>query len=191
MKNIKYLLLVVFFCISIQAQENNQQKAQYGIIPSTDVMLMVASQTDCPLQLENVRLLYKLDTKQIAYQWDIRNRGAKPIASFLIDAWWADGTGGSLINLSRVILTNSLTNKNEVLMPGEFIRDDLDEKQIVPLTKELREQLKFSAEMKTFIILVVRYANFSDGTQYNGVSASNALAKFLEKNKVRIDGQKP
>ena len=125
--------------------------------------------------------MYKPDTKQTFYQWDLRNLGTKPITSFIIDAWWADGTGGSLINLSRVKLTNSLTDKNEILMPGEAIRDNTDENQIVPLTKELSEELKFNSGMKTFIILVVRYANFKDGGQYNGVSNSDALAKFLKK----------
>ena len=184
MKYIKFLLFVIAFSLSVHAQENaKQEKSRYAVIPATDVMLMVASQTDCPLQLENTRLLYNIDKKRLTYQWDFRNRGTKPIVGFTVDAWHAIGSGGSL--------TNSWEDKNEVLMPGEVVKDDLDEKQIVPLTKEMREQLKLNGKMKMFIILVVRYVDFNDDTLYNGVKTSDVLSDYLQKYGESIDEQEP
>lgn len=184
MKYIRFLLLAIALIVTIHAQEKaKQEKSRYVVIPSTEIMLMVASQTDCPFQLENPRLLYNLDENNITYQWDFRNRGTKPIVGFTVDAWRSSGTGGTL--------TNSWGKKGEVLMPGEVVKDNMDEKQIVPLTKELREQLKLNGKIRGMIILIVRYVEFKDGTFYDGVKTSDILSEFLGKYGDCVDEQEP
>jgi hypothetical protein len=184
MKYIKFLLLVAFLSLSIYSQEKvKQEKPLYAVIPSTDVMVMIASQNDSPLQIENARVLYNLNTNRLSYQWDFRNKGKKPIVGFLVDAWHANGAGGTL--------TNSREAKKEILKPGGFVKDDLDEKQIVPLTKEIREQLKLNSKMRSFVVLIVRYVFFKDGTQYDGLKTSDLLNDFLGKYGDCIDEQEP
>jgi hypothetical protein len=179
------LMLLVGFVHAANAQSNEkQEKPRYAVIPPTDIMLTIASQPDCPLQLENVRLLYNLNTKRLNYQWDFRNRGTKPIVGFQVAAWFANGTGGTL--------TNDWEDKNEVLLPGQFIAEtDITEKQIVPLTKELRDQLKLNGKMRMIIVLDVRYVDFLDGSQYKDLKTDSALTDFLEKYGDCIDRQEP
>ncbi len=167
-------LLVVFLSIAIQAQGNaKQEKPRYAVIPPADVMLTIAAQPDCPLQLENARLLYDLSTKRIVYSYDLRNRGTKPIVGYISEAWRLNGTGGTL--------SNDWSDSNSILLSGQVSPDDLDEKQIVPLTKELRDELKLRSEMKMLIVLVVRDVFFADGSEYDGNNATNALTKYFEK----------
>lgn len=64
------LMLLVGLVNGANAQSSEkQEKPRYAVIPPMDVMVTVASQPDCPLQLENVRLLYNLNTKRFNYQW--------------------------------------------------------------------------------------------------------------------------
>ncbi len=150
----------------------------------TDILLTVASQPDCPLQLENARLLYDLNTKRLDYQWAFRNRGTKPIVGFQSEALFANGTGGTL--------TNDWEHKNEILISGQAITDThIEEKQIVPLTKELRDQLKLNGKMRMVIVLVVRYVHFSDGSQYKDLDTDAALMDFFGKYGDCIDRQEP
>lgn len=176
MKHTKFLLLVLLFAFSatIYAQEKpKQEKPRYAVIPPTDVMLTIAAQPDSPLQLENARLLYNLSTKHISYSYDLRNRGIKPIVGYISEAWRLNGTGGTL--------SNDWSDTNSILLSGQTSPDDLDEKQIVPLTKELREELKLRSEMKMLIVLVVRDVFFADGSKYDGNKATDALMKYFEK----------
>jgi hypothetical protein len=174
MKYVKFLFLVIVLSLSIQAQENaKQEKPRYAVIPPTDVMLTVAVQPDSPLQIENAKLLYNLSTKRISYSYDLRNRGTKPIVGYISEAWRINGTGGTL--------SNDWSDSNSILLSGQVAPDDLDEKQIVPLTKELRDELKLSSEMKMLIVLVVRDVFFADGSKYDGNKTTDALVKYFEK----------
>ena len=179
------LLMLMVLVHGANAQPSEKQdKPRYALIPPVDVMLTVASQPDCPLQLENVRLLYNLNTKRLTYQWDIRNRGTKPIVGFQVAAWNANGTGGTL--------TNDWENKNEILMPGQAIADtDVTEKQLVPLTMELRDQLKLNGKLRMMTVLVVRYVDFLDGSKFTDLKIDRALTDYLEKYGDCMDRQEP
>ena len=175
MRYIRFALVALLFGLShvAQAQQTeNLGKPRYAVIPPADVLLAIATRPDCPLQLENGRLLYNLNSNRFEYQYDFRNRGTKPIVDFNVEAWFANGTGGTL--------TNSWKETNQTLMPGQVQTDGVDEKQIVPLSQKLRDKLELRGEMRMVIVLVVREVIFTDGTIYKGAKTSEALIKYFE-----------
>jgi len=168
-------MLLVCISLVVQAQQAEKQASpRYTVIPPTDVLLTIASQPDCPVQIENPRLLYNHSTKRFSYQFDLRNRGSKAITGFSLDEWVTGGTGGSIIY--------EWEEPGRILMPGQVTAQlNIDEKQFVPMSQEVREKLKLKGEMRMLIVLVVRYVHFTGGFTYEGLKASDAAQKYLEK----------
>jgi hypothetical protein len=177
MNYLKAILLMALLCSPLAAQAQQAEKPakpRYISIPPADVLLTVGSQPDCPIQFENARLLYDQESKRLRYKFDARNRGSKAVAVLAIDEWFAGGTGGTIIY--------EWGEKGRLLMPGQVITElNIDEKQIAPLSQELRKELKLKGEMRNLVVLVVRWVIFADGSDYQGSKDSEATQKFLEK----------
>lgn len=177
MSFLKASVLVALLCSPMAAQAQQAEKPvkpRYVTIPPADVLLTIATQPDCPVQFENVRLLYDQESKRLRYKFDARNRSSKAVAVLAIDAWFAGGTGGTIVY--------DWGEKGQLLMPGQVITEfNVDEKQIVPLSQEMRKELKLKGEMHNLVVFVVRWAIFADGSNYQGSKDSEATQKFLER----------
>jgi len=145
---------------------------------------MVAAQPACPLQLENARVLYNLNTKRLNYQYGFRNLGKKPIVGFQVSALFMNGTGGTL--------TNDWEKRKQILMPGQAVADtDIAANQTVPLTARLRDELKLTGKMRTAIVLFVEYVSFPDVPQFDDTKTERLLMDFLQKYGDCIDRDEP
>jgi hypothetical protein len=170
------VLCGLLFAMTAHGQQ--RKKPQYVFVPAEDIFLTTASQPECPLKIENARLLLSVDpTNSPVYQYRLTNRGRKAIESFTVVAWTSSGTGGTLGNPAGWDTTNKL------LMPGHALsthraNGDLE---IVPLTSELRRNLGLKDSMKLVIVLLVEHIAFADGSSYDGQKASKALIEYFEK----------
>jgi hypothetical protein len=167
-------LIILGLASAVSAQEVKSGKTQFAIIPTGDVVLAVAAQPDCPLRLENPRLLYNIATKRPEYDYDVRNAGKKNITGYITEMWRANGTGGTL--------SVPKTDKPELILPGTSIRsNEYDLAEFVPYTKEMREQMKIGKETRILILLVVREVWYSDGTKFDASKDVERIRAYFEK----------
>jgi hypothetical protein len=167
-------MLLLSISVVVHAQSEKSSKALFAAIPPSDILLAVASQPNCPLHLEDARLLYNVNTKRLEYEYGFRNGGNKPIVGFQVSAWLANGTGGSL--------TNDWEDKHETLMPGQMIVDtDVSNDQIVPLTDQIRANLELTGKMRMVIVLFVPSVNFSDGSEFDDSKTGLFLLDYFKR----------
>lgn len=156
--------------------------SQFVAEPSENALLVIASQPDCPLSIENGRRFLNINKlSDVRYAYEIRNRGIKPISDFTMVAWTSFGTGGTLIPKWKFSKAS--------LMPGETIMSNglSGDDAILPLTGALRERLKLHAPMKAIIVLMVEKVEFSDGSVFNDQKTSNSLLHYFENLDVRTN----
>jgi hypothetical protein len=168
-------LSFLFFLVTgtLNAQQGGQtQKPRYVVAPPESILLVLASQPDCALQISDARLLISADQQAPPlYQYQIKNRGTKPIRSYTVGAWASNGTGGTLSNGKTL---------NPLLMPGQVLPSEKESQfEIVPLTDELRERLKLRGAMKTVVVLIVEEIGYVDGTTYNAESTLKPLRDYF------------
>ncbi|MCA1620029.1 MAG: hypothetical protein LC795_12100 [Acidobacteria bacterium] len=167
--------LMILCASAADAQQGGGRKQQYVLVPPELGIAAVASQPDCPVQFENVRLLVNVNGRG-EHDFRLRNRGKKPIRN-VIYAWWSTEATGS---------TGAWFGKHtdEVVMPGQLVPLEGADKdyEIVPLTEELRDKLKLRgperAGIVTFIVVKV---TFADGTTYDAGQMSEALRAYTVK----------
>lgn len=166
--------LLVLLCISsvFGQQQAEQEKKRYVIVPPESMLLVIASQQDCPLQIENAKLLVNIDrSNPPLYQYQLRNRGKKPIRSYTLAVWTSHGTGWS-----RQRTLEKLLLHGQVLSSS----DKDSQVEIISLTNELWDKLKLRGPMKTIIVLMIEHIKFADDSTYSGQKISQALQEYFE-----------
>jgi hypothetical protein len=165
-------ILFVVCSFSTAAQESRQhEKDQYVIVPRDIVMPLIATQPDCPLQLEMATRLARIGGGG-GNIYRLRNRSSKPVRNFRVSYLLGNGNGGSW---------GWENNVNRLVSPGEVVSDTLENRvEIVPLTESLRDQLELKGPMKTVIVYFVEWVEFADGSIYSDESAFKALKAYLE-----------
>ncbi len=171
----KFVLIVMLLAVSsVLGHEKPSAKPSYVVIPPGDVVLAVASQPDCPLRIDNSRLLFNLTSNRLEYEYGIRNEGKKSISGYLTEAWHLNGTGGTL--------QDDWNDRHALLLPGQSFRsEEYKDSKFVPYTKEIREKFKIGKETRTLILLVVREVWFSDGTKYDGNKDVDKIKGLFDK----------
>jgi hypothetical protein len=168
------ILCLILFCLTTvpsASADEPQKKKQYVVVPSENLLLVIAYQPDCPLQFESVKMLASADGGG-GPTFQLRNRGTKPLRSVNY-AWWTSAGSGSTgswpVRLTR-----------EVVNPGQLVplADD-SETEIVPLTKELRDKLNLQGPMKAVVVFMVVNVTFADGTTYSDEHTFQALRAYF------------
>lgn len=177
------VLCLTFICAVGESagQETAQSDRRHAVvIPPEIIMPVVASQPDCPLQFENVKLLKYLDGSG-GEMYQLRNRSLKPIRSYKIAMWISVGTG------DETSWPRELTS--ELLMPDQTTprASEGREIKIVRLTDELRDKLKLRGSMQGIIVFMVVSVEFADGTTYNDEITSKALEAYTERIGASLD----
>src|SRR6516165_6008587 len=140
MQNKKYYAIlisvsVVFASGIAHAQQKNDEN-RYVPVPPETALLFVASQLGSPVRFEDMKLVERLDHRQLTVSGTIRNVGPKPIRYLSIGL---GGSGGGITTLHGPgPMSGAL--ESDLLMPGAELTDP-DPPQIVPLTEELRHKL--------------------------------------------------
>jgi hypothetical protein len=166
------LLICASSTIQGQQKREDSRPPRYVAVPSESILLVVASQPNCLLKIEDARLLVSVDGKNPPlYEYRLRNRGAKSISSYTIAARTSYDTGWSMERELK-----------EILMPGQAFSPDGKDypAEIVPLTDELRSKLNLRKPMKAIIVLMIEDVKFTDGSTYSDEQASLALQDYFQ-----------
>jgi len=142
-------------------------------VPREIGLPVVASQPDCPLQLENViTLKYVNGGTWDSYQ--LRNRGTKPIRAYTI-AWLSTGGPESISAWPRRIT-------DELFLPGQVHPRPGEDSQIeiVPLNRLLRERAKLPKQMQAVNVLMVVRVEYADGSIYSDEPTYKALQAYFK-----------
>ena len=169
-----FLLFLALFWLGVPVYSQEQkQKDRYVVVPNEIALTLVASKPECPLQFENVRYLARIGGGNEA-DFQLRNRGTKPVRSIGYAGWLSNGTGWTSAWPTRIT--------REIVLPGQMVPlSNVDQDKIIPLTDELRDKLKLRGTLKVVVVLMVLRVEFSDGTIYNDESTFNELKKYFEK----------
>lgn len=152
-------------------QRAQREKQRYVVAPREVYLLVSASQPDCPLRIEEAKLLLNVD-RGWGISCRLHNQGSRPIRYVRLVAWTSYGTGSTLT-------PSSVGEK--IILPGQTVPcDENDTDEIVPLTTELREKLKLQGPMKDVITLMIESIRFTDGTIYSDEETSKALLNYFQ-----------
>ena len=77
--------------------QKGPEETRYAIAPSGKYLLTIASQPDCPIQVENGKLLLAIGVGGWGASYRLRNAGTKPltIRSITLSMWTEHGIGSS------------------------------------------------------------------------------------------------
>jgi hypothetical protein len=180
MKSIMLALVIQLLCSITLAQhpDNENEKLRLVEIPRDEVLMVVVNQPDCPLKIEDVSFLIRLDNGKMVQKYRVRNISTKSIATFTINSWSMTGSGGTL--------PVTLTTAGRPLDPAEML-DSFQSKryEILPLTAELRQELKrrfdmpIVGKMQNVFFLMVDTVRFEDGSVYNDRVLKESLGEYL------------
>lgn len=170
------LCVACFYANSVWAQQGSEER-QFFIPPNDIYLLTVASQADCPIQIENARLLFFIGPgSNWSASYRLRAAGMKPlrIRSITLSMWTAQGVGSTWEELTQAA--------EKAVLPGELItiREDDPKIEIVPLTDEIRNRMKLRAPMHAVVVLMVEQVKFSDGSVYSDERTSKALRSYFQ-----------
>lgn len=172
------LLCLVCFCVdgAVWAQQGSE-KRKFIIPPNDTYLLSVASQADCPIQIENARLLFFVGPgSNWGASYRLRNTGTKPltIQSITLSMWTAQGVGLTLEEFTQ--------DTEKAVLPGELvmIREDHSKIEIVPVTDEIRDKMKLRGPLHAVVVLMVEQVRFSDGSVYSDKRTSKALQSYFQ-----------
>jgi hypothetical protein len=163
------ILSILSFGVVTHGQQSVPQR-KYVVVPSKVMLLLTASQPDCPLKFEDAQLLISAN-KDGAWgaSYKLRNAGTKPIQNISVVMWTSDGSGGTL--------DSPRGNDKTPIMPGETVSGGTEE--VIPLTDELRAKLQLEEPMKAVVVLLVEKIKFADGSVYNNEGVSQALLGYF------------
>ena len=166
------LLLLLCACavIAVSGQQvDSLDEHRVVVIPSDQALIMVVSQPDCPLRLEDVKLYMNMRGAWLK-SFKVRNQGTKPIRNYTIAALASDEWGWEAPDSTHYI------------MPGQTappLRPD-NKVEIVPLTNALREKLKLEGPMKGIVALMVVRVEYDDESVFEE-KAYESQKEYFEK----------
>lgn len=149
------------------------------VIPPNDIYLLtVASQADCPIQVEDAKLLFfNGPGSSWSASYRLRAAGVKPIRinSITLSMWTALGVGATWQELVK--------DSEKSVIPGELIpiKQEGPNVEVLPLTNEIRDRMKLRGPMQAVVVLMVEQVKFSDGSVYSAETTSKALQSYFQK----------
>lgn len=175
----RIVLLCLLYCWvggSVWAQQISAERK--AVTPPNDTYLMtVASQPDCPIQIEKARILFGIGRgSNWGASYRMRNAVTKPLSiqSITLSMWSAPGVGATWQELPQ--------DAEKAILPGELItlRESNPTIEIVPLTDEIRDKMKLRGPLHAVVVLMVEQVKFSDGSVYSDERTSKALQDYFQ-----------
>ena len=172
------LLTVICFWVAggVGAQERLEKRKI--VTPPNDTYLMaVASQPDCPIQIENAKLQFAVaGGSSWGASYRLRNAGTRPltIRSITLAMWTVSGVGATWQEL--------IEDSQKPVLPRALIpiRQFNSKTETVPLTDEIRDQMKLRGPLRAVVVLLVEQIKFSDGSVYSDEATSKALQSYFQ-----------
>ncbi len=171
MRKLVFLFPLLLFYNAV-AQDPGNSKGRYVIVPSESVVLVTASQTESPIEIGDLKLLNSVDgNRRSAFQYELRNRGAKPIKYVSVWSVTSAATGGGPLYNGH-----SLTKP---LMPGEKVAVGESSLGVVKLTALLRESLKLTGPVRAVVVLLIESVEYTDGSVFTDRNTVKALEDYF------------
>ena len=166
------ILMLALDAIAIQ-QSAKQERFRCFVEPSDIILTAIAYQPACPLEFVKALPIHGVD-EGVAQIYQVRNRGAKPIRSFIVATVTSVGAGSRWGEKGEPL--------RKALMPGQMYPKALegDTLELVPLTEELRDRHKLRGLMKGVVTFMVVRVEFTDGSVYDAEAEYKALQTFYE-----------
>lgn len=176
-KPIQAIIATAILSISVATHVNGQESRRTAVVLPPDVVLpVVVSQPECPLKIEDVKLLryftpgtYSGGGPGASYR--LRNAGRKRIVAYTIATWYSNNSG--------TIVDWHATEQEQPLLRGRFQKESND-LRIVPLTDDLRAKLDLQPPMLMIRFFMIVELTFSDGTKYDAKKTFAAFQDHLE-----------
>jgi hypothetical protein len=169
------ICLIPILSLDTIAKQLPLKKEQFRcfVEPSDIILTVIAYQPDCPLEFVKALPIHGVDGG-VAQIYQVRNRGAKAIRSFVVCTVTSVGAGSRWGATGKPL--------REALMPSQLYPRLLegDTYQIVPLTEELRERHSLRGPMKGVVTFIVAHVEFTDGSAYDAEREYTALQTFYE-----------
>ena len=172
---ILFLLACSLLVPPLFAQQTIEEKSgRYVTVPADVVLLVIASQPDCPLLIESARVLRSLEGDSPGfYSYQLRNIGTKPIIGYTLSVWNTDAAGSTL---NPVTLAGELVPNQTMRYP--FLHQEPD---LVPMSNELRQKLGFDVPLRFVAVIMVEHVRFSDGSSYDDDKLSSVVQEYFLK----------
>ncbi|MBL8170171.1 MAG: hypothetical protein JNJ50_18575 [Acidobacteria bacterium] len=167
--SVAFLFVVGVFSPSL-AQDSQKAIEPAVVVPKENVLLVVAHQPECPLKIEHIELHAPVAGGHYPPDLKLRHKGDIPIKSFKVAYIDAEGTGGSWTFSKKLVLPNQVVTVSE--KPPSV--------KIIPLTEELRKQLRLTNVLQGLIIIVVVRVDFTDETFYEDEKSYESLRRYFE-----------
>jgi hypothetical protein len=178
---------ILLMCLTsiIVGQTKNNEKIKLVQLPAEFGKVMIVSQPDCPVKIEEFQLFAKPDGSAWDIRYIIRNESSKGVRylsyRFIhksrVGEWkkYGSGIGTTLGQADR---------KGEIFLePNDYI-DELKKNnlEIIPMTRQVKELFtnkNGNIEMRTMWIGMITEVVFEDGTIYDAESQYDSLFNFL------------
>lgn len=167
----KIVLCLLLVNFSILAQET-RSKVKAVVIPSDIYFPTIVSQPDCPLKIEKAFVGKLLDGTEEKF-FQARNMGNKAVVSFQVYIMGSNGSGSTSIYPYRRNLPS--------VLPGAVASPGLKENSVefVPLTEELRQNLRLTGKMRVIAFFMILEVEFDDGSRYDATKLRDSLEEHL------------
>lgn len=174
------VVLLIFVAQFLGWQNVNKEKERGCIIPSDDLLVVIASQPNCPIEVVNAYWVGFIGGGGLGF-YQLRNRATKPIKSYAIAIIGSDG--------GVTKYSSEASHPDYYFLPGETTPSSLEERNfdIVPITDQLREKIGLNGRMKAIKIFMVVQVEFGDGSKYDATSEYESLKTFFEKNPISVE----
>lgn len=170
------LSLICFLSAGTGQAQRKVEDRKFVIAPKESFLLTVVAQPDCPIQIENAKLLFFIGPgSSWGASYRLRNSGTKPlrIQSITLSMWTATGVGSTWQELPQ--------EEYNFISPSQVIKTKEDPRkiEIIPLTDEIRDRLKLRGPLKAIVVLMIEQIKFLDGSVYSAESVSKDLQSYF------------
>jgi hypothetical protein len=179
MISLSWLVVLISALQFLGWQNIKKEKEPCFVVPSEDVLAVIANQPDCPIEFVTAYSVGFLDSgARDVYQ--LRNRATKPIRAYTIAIVNSEGTDSK----SSVMINDP----DHYFLPGEIrpSLQDLDLK-IIALTDQLSEKYHLNGKMKAIRVFIVVRVEMTDGSTYDAASKYLGLKGFFKDNPISLE----
>jgi hypothetical protein len=176
MRGLGLFVFILFGFASVVAQIGSKAGELVEISPEI-ALLTIASQPNCPIRIENPKLVYDFSSKDFRLTYKVLNISKRSIVSFALSKWNIGGGGGDLSGI--------LLKRGRLLSPGKGLAvGETSLRKILPLDDALREKIGLKKSMTTVIVVFVKEVRFSDGSVFESETIQDKFLDYLSRTTV-------
>lgn len=164
----RYFSISIILILVTASHGQQPPDHRYVIVPPDQGLILVVPQSNSPIKFEDPKLLVDMEGRWTE-SVDLRNQSKKPIRAYKV----------AVVAASEWCW--QAPDDKHLIMPGQLAPPDAGpQDEIIPLTDELRGQLKLRGSMKVIHMLMVVRVEFNDGTVFEDKNY-DATKDYLER----------